>query len=68
MLYNEIDRNKLFMSPLANTEDRSLMNVVFVFKPEYKDLEEKFLELAKAKGSGRNKGSPFGWRIPGFHL
>jgi phosphoserine aminotransferase len=56
MLYNEIDRNKLFMSPLANTEDRSLMNVVFVFKPEYKELEEKFLELAKSKGLVGIKG------------
>ncbi len=56
MLYKEIDRNKLFMSPLANVEDRSLMNVVFVFKPEYKDLEEKFLELAKAKGLVGIKG------------
>jgi len=56
MLYNEIDRNKFFMSPLANVEDRSLMNVVFVFKPEYKDLEEKFLELAKSKGLVGIKG------------
>ena len=52
LLYNEIDRNKLFMSPLTVAEDRSIMNVVFVFKPEYKELEEKFLELAKGKGSG----------------
>lgn len=50
ILYNEIDRNKLFMSPLTAMEDRSIMNVVFVFKPEYKALEEKFLEVAKSKG------------------
>jgi phosphoserine aminotransferase len=56
MLYNEIDRNKLFMSPLTNVEDRSLMNVVFVFKPEYKELDEKFLELAKSKGLVGIKG------------
>jgi phosphoserine aminotransferase len=56
MLYQEIDRNKLFVSPLTNIEDRSLMNVVFVFKPEYKELEEKFLELAKAKGLVGIKG------------
>ncbi|HJZ40750.1 MAG TPA: 3-phosphoserine/phosphohydroxythreonine transaminase [Bacteroidales bacterium] len=56
LLYDEIDRNRLFMSPLANTEDRSLMNVVFVFKPEYKELEEKFLELAKSKGLVGIKG------------
>jgi phosphoserine aminotransferase len=50
LLYSEIERNKLFMSPITVAEDRSIMNVVFVFKPEYKELEEKFLELAKAKG------------------
>jgi phosphoserine aminotransferase len=56
MLYNEIDRNKLFISPLTSPEDRSIMNVVFVFKPEYKELEEKFLELAKSKGIVGIKG------------
>jgi len=56
MLYDEIDRNKLFMSPLTNIEDRSLMNVVFVFKPEYKEMEEKFLELAKSRGLVGIKG------------
>lgn len=56
LLYGEIDRNKLFMSPLTTAEDRSIMNVVFVFKPEYKDLEEKFLELAKSRGLVGIKG------------
>lgn len=56
LLYNEIDRNKLFTSPLTDAEDRSIMNVVFVFKPEYKDLEEKFLELAKSRGLVGIKG------------
>jgi phosphoserine aminotransferase len=56
VLYNEIDRNKLFMSPLSDLEDRSIMNVVFVFKPEYKELEEKFLEIAKSKGLVGIKG------------
>jgi len=56
LLYNEIDRNKLFMSPLTDAEDRSIMNVVFVFKPEYKQLEEKFLEVAKARGLVGIKG------------
>lgn len=56
LLYNEIERNKLFMSPITVDEDKSIMNVVFVFKPEYNDLEEKFLELAKAKGLVGIKG------------
>jgi phosphoserine aminotransferase len=50
LLYDEIERNKLFISPLTSVEDRSIMNIVFVFKPEYKELEEKFLELAKSRG------------------
>jgi phosphoserine aminotransferase len=50
LLYNEIDRNKLFVSPLTDAGDRSLMNVVFVFRTEYKEMEEKFLELAKSRG------------------
>jgi len=50
LLYSEIERNKLFISPLTDIKDRSIMNVVFVFKPEYKELEEKFLEYAKSKG------------------
>jgi phosphoserine aminotransferase len=44
------------MSPLTSPEDRSIMNVVFVFKPEYKALEEKFLEVAKSKGIVGIKG------------
>jgi len=56
LLYNEIERNKLFMSPINEAEDRSIMNVVFVFKPEYKELEEKFLEVLKSKGLVNLKG------------
>lgn len=56
MLYDEIERNKLFVSPLSDKADRSIMNVVFVFKPEYKELEEKFMELAKSKGIVGIKG------------
>jgi len=56
LLYDEIDRNKLFVCPLTESIDRSLMNVVFVFKPEYKEMEEKFLELAKARGIMGIKG------------
>jgi phosphoserine aminotransferase len=56
MLYNEIDRNNIFMSPITVAEDRSIMNVVFVVKPEYKELEEKFLEVCKSKGLVNIKG------------
>jgi phosphoserine aminotransferase len=56
LLYSEIDRNRLFMSPITIAEDRSIMNVVFILKPEYKELEEKFLEVAKANGLVGIKG------------
>jgi phosphoserine aminotransferase len=50
ILYDEIDRNKLFMPTIADPEDRSLMNICFVMAPAYKDLEKPFAEFAKSKG------------------
>ncbi len=55
ILYDEIDRNRLFTGT-ANTEDRSLMNITFVMKPEYKDLEAEFLQLATERGMVGVKG------------
>ncbi|MEJ5264997.1 MAG: 3-phosphoserine/phosphohydroxythreonine transaminase [Bacteroidales bacterium] len=56
ILYDEIDRNKLFRCPVRDVEDRSLMNVCFVMNEEYKDLESDFLEFAKTKGIVGIKG------------
>ncbi|MCX7986004.1 MAG: 3-phosphoserine/phosphohydroxythreonine transaminase [Bacteroidales bacterium] len=56
ILYDEIDRNKLFRCPVRDVEDRSLMNVCFVMNDEYKDLEAPFLEFAKSKGIVGIKG------------
>ena len=50
ILYDEIDRNRLFKPTIADPEDRSLMNICFVMAPEYKDLEKPFAEFAKSKG------------------
>jgi phosphoserine aminotransferase len=50
ILYDEIDRNKLFRCPVRDVEDRSIMNVCFVMKDEYKELESQFLEFVKPKG------------------
>ena len=50
ILYDEIDRNKLFVPTIADPEDRSLMNICFVMSPEYKELETPFSEFAKSKG------------------
>lgn len=56
MLYNEIERNKLFKACVGNEEDRSLMNVTFVMNEEYKDLEKDFLEFATERGMIGIKG------------
>ena len=55
MLYDEIDRNKLFRGTVAE-EDRSIMNVCFVMNPEYAELEKDFMEFATSKGMVGIKG------------
>lgn len=55
MLYDEIDRNKLFVGTVAE-EDRSIMNVCFVMKPDYAELEKDFMEFATSKGIVGIKG------------
>jgi phosphoserine aminotransferase len=56
LLYDEIERNRYFVSSVANTEDRSIMNVTFIMKPEYKDLEPKFQEFVSSRGMIGLKG------------
>lgn len=55
LLYGEIDRNKLFVGT-AEKEDRSLMNICFVMKDEYKALADDFLKLATERGIVGIKG------------
>ena len=55
MLYNEIDRNPLFMGT-ADKEDRSIMNVCFVMAPGYEALQDEFLAFAKERGMVGIKG------------
>ncbi len=47
LLYDEIDRNKLFVCPVPDPEDRSRMNVTFVMAPGYEALDKGFLAKAK---------------------
>lgn len=47
LLYDEIDRNKMFVSTVPNAEDRSRMNVTFVMAPGYEELEKAFMAKAK---------------------
>ena len=56
MLYNEIDRNKLFHATIADPADRSRMNICFVMNEEYKDLEADFLKFATERGMVGIKG------------
>lgn len=55
MLYDEVDRNRLFKGTAA-VEDRSVMNIDFVMADEYKDLEADFLQFATSKGICNIKG------------
>jgi len=55
ILYDEVDRNKLFHGTVA-TEDRSIMNVCFLLNDEYKELEDEFSKFASAAGMVGIKG------------
>ena len=54
-LYDAIDSSKMFVGTAA-AEDRSIMNVCFVMKPEYAELEKEFSEFATAQGMIGIKG------------
>jgi phosphoserine aminotransferase len=56
ILYDEIDRNKLFRCTVEKVEDRSLMNICFVMNESYGELEEAFLEFATSRGMVGIKG------------
>lgn len=55
MLYDEVDRNRLFKGTAA-VEDRSVMNIDFVMADEYKELEADFMQFATSKGICNIKG------------
>lgn len=55
LLYNEIDRNPLFVGTAA-LEDRSRMNICFVMQPEYAHLEADFQKFATERGMVGIKG------------
>jgi phosphoserine aminotransferase len=48
LLYDELDRNKMFVPNIPNPEDRSRMNVTFVMAPGFEEFEKEFLEVAAA--------------------
>ncbi len=55
MLYDAIDNSKMFVGTVEK-DSRSLMNICFVMKDQYKDKEEAFMEFAKSKGMIGIKG------------
>ena len=55
LLYDVIDNSRIFTGTVEK-DSRSLMNICFVMKQEYKDKEEAFLEFAKSKGMIGLKG------------
>ena len=56
ILYEEIERNSMFQGTAAK-EDRSLMNVCFVYSEPYKDMDiTEFVNFAKERGMVGIKG------------
>jgi phosphoserine aminotransferase len=55
LLYDAIDNSKIFVGTVEK-ESRSLMNICFVMKEQYKDKEDAFMEFAKSKGMLGIKG------------
>ena len=55
LLYDAID-NSIMFEGTAEKSARSLMNICFVMKAEYKDKEDAFMEFAKSKGMVGIKG------------
>lgn len=55
MLYEAIDASRMFVGTVA-PEDRSIMNVCFVMKPEYDGLDKEFIDFATTKGIVGIKG------------
>ena len=56
LLYKCLDESKLFTPTVMETEDRSRMNICFVFKPGYEDLQDDFFKFATSKGMVGIKG------------
>lgn len=55
LLYDAMDNSKMFVGTVAK-EDRSLMNICFVMRPDYAQLEEEFMNFAKAHNMVGIKG------------
>lgn len=55
-LYEAIDASPIFQATVPDHADRSIMNLCFVLKPEYAELEKPFMDFATSKGIVGIKG------------
>lgn len=55
-LYEAIDESRIFVGTVTEKSDRSIMNVCFVMKPEYAELEKDFVTFATERGIVGIKG------------
>lgn len=56
LLYDAIDSSRIFVGTVTDPADRSVMNVCFVMRPEYKDLEAEFVSFCSERGIVGIKG------------
>ena len=56
VLYDAIDSSRIFTGTVTDPADRSIMNVCFVMKPEYKELEGEFVNFCTERGIVGIKG------------
>ncbi len=56
LLYKCLDESKLFMPTISKKEDRSRMNICFVLKPGFEDLQDDFFKFATERGMVGIKG------------
>lgn len=56
ILYDYLDKSRIFVGTVKEPKDRSRMNVTFVLKEEYKDLEQQVLDFVKERGIVGLKG------------
>ncbi len=56
MLYEEIDRNSMFVGTVTDKEDRSIMNHCWVMASGYEDKQDAFMAFAKERGMIGIKG------------
>lgn len=55
VLYDAIDDSRMFVGTVE-PDSRSIMNVCFVMKPEYGEMEQKFIDFASERGIVGIKG------------